>query len=391
MKRLSFIVVLMVVTLIGLMGCGSPAEETSHGQPNEEATGEFAADRTDALTTIDGSDTFFHSAVLDENGFFAGIRAMDYVELFEYRGFFVPRSVHYVPEDIVQAEIDSIVEWFQLAERIYDRLVEDGDRINIDFVGSIDGVEFEGGNSFGMGTEVVAGSEEFIGDFLTQLIGTAPGDTVYVEVSFPDDYWEPSLAGVPALFVTTVNFILGEAALTDADVAEHLSEDFGWATVDDVRAAIRGSIQESAVMEFVRDYIMNHVESAADTNLIPAALLEHFDQMAISQLTDEATRNDLSLDEYLADFFGYTEGIDEFLSMNRDGQIREISFHLLMQAIAEDAGITITESDLDDYFLEMTGSPDYSMFEEMYGLPFLKQASLSHVVFNYISSNALLE
>ena len=85
--------------------------------------------------------------------------------------------------------------------------VEDGDTVNIDYVGSIDGVEFDGGSTNGQGTDLTIGSGLYIDDFEEQLIGSHPGDTVEVNVTFPDDYSSENLQGQDALFEVTINGI----------------------------------------------------------------------------------------------------------------------------------------------------------------------------------------
>lgn len=86
--------------------------------------------------------------------------------------------------------------------------VEDGDTVNIDYVGSVDGVEFEGGNTQGQGTDLVIGSGSYIDDFEDQLIGAHPGDQVEVTVTFPDPYQNNTdLSGKEAVFEVTVNGI----------------------------------------------------------------------------------------------------------------------------------------------------------------------------------------
>ena len=85
--------------------------------------------------------------------------------------------------------------------------VEDGDTVNIDYVGSIDGVEFDGENTQGMGTDLVIGSGLYIDDFEEQLIGAHPGDQVDVYATFPEDYGVEDLNGKEALFKVTVNGI----------------------------------------------------------------------------------------------------------------------------------------------------------------------------------------
>ena len=85
--------------------------------------------------------------------------------------------------------------------------VEDGDTVNIDYVGSIDGVEFDGGSTNGQGTDLTIGSGLYIDDFEEQLIGSHPEDTVEVNVTFPDDYSSEDLQGQDALFEVTINGI----------------------------------------------------------------------------------------------------------------------------------------------------------------------------------------
>ena len=85
--------------------------------------------------------------------------------------------------------------------------IENGDTVNIDYVGSIDGVEFSGGNTYGYGADLVIGSGTYIDDFEEQLIGAHPGDTVEVNVTFPEDYGNEELNGKDALFEVTINGI----------------------------------------------------------------------------------------------------------------------------------------------------------------------------------------
>lgn len=86
--------------------------------------------------------------------------------------------------------------------------VEDGDTVNIDYVGSVDGVEFDGGSTQGNGADLTIGSGRYIDDFEEQLIGAHPGDEVEVYVTFPDPYQNNTdLSGKEALFEVTINGI----------------------------------------------------------------------------------------------------------------------------------------------------------------------------------------
>lgn len=85
--------------------------------------------------------------------------------------------------------------------------VKSGDTVNIDYVGSIDGVEFAGGNTQGMGTDLTIGSRSYIDDFEEQLIGYHPGDKVMVTATFPENYGKDDLNGKDAVFEVVINGI----------------------------------------------------------------------------------------------------------------------------------------------------------------------------------------
>ncbi len=113
-------------------------------------------------------------------------------------------------DDTDEATTESVTESAE-AESTYSTdtslTVADGDTVNIDYVGSIDGVEFSGGSTNGAGTDLVIGSGSYIDDFEEQLIGAHPGDTVDVTVTFPEDYGVDDLNGQEALFEVTINGI----------------------------------------------------------------------------------------------------------------------------------------------------------------------------------------
>lgn len=114
----------------------------------------------------------------------------------------------------------------------------DGDTVNIDYVGSVDGVEFENGSTQNMGTSVTIGVTSYIDDFLEQLIDRLPGENFDIEVTFPDPYPNnPDLSGKDAVFNVTINYITETVApeLTDEFISENLTATYGWTTVEEIR------------------------------------------------------------------------------------------------------------------------------------------------------------
>lgn len=119
---------------------------------------------------------------------------------------------------------------------------ENGDTVVIDFVGSVDGVEFEGGKGSNHSLEL--GSGQFIPGFEEQLVGTKAGETVEVKVTFPENYQAEDLAGKEALFVTTVNEVKAkELPELDDELAKDIDEEVE--TLDELKAKFRKELEES--------------------------------------------------------------------------------------------------------------------------------------------------
>lgn len=390
-KKMLILGLLAIMALLVMAACGGNSSNgNGAGGLEREQFGGTAGSNEAANSGGAGfmASDFFFSDGLDENGFWQGIAVLDYVEMFNYQAFPIPADVYRVSDDLIQNIIDDILSDHVAFERITDRLVEYGDHINIDFVGSVDGVEFSGGNTFGRGTYVTAGSPEFIDDFLHQVIGHMPGSVVNVEVTFPDNYHEASLAGAQALFVTTINYIAGEstrAELTDEFVQNNFFHLDGIETADDLIEDIHNVLQNNAIMGYLYDYLMTQVTVRS----IPPSVMRHHEQSMLYQATQQAMQFGMDLETFLSaqDF----ESVDDFLEENRESLEMHARLSLVLQAVAEDAGIaTLTADDLSVFFLEEMGIADITMFEEMYGLPWLKQFVRGEKVLVYIRERVVV-
>ena len=388
--------IVIVSSLLILSACGGTdqpqeTDETILATLNyeENTNNEENANIDEPNINIPDGDNFLYSYGLDENGFFAGITALNYVEMFNHAGLPIPRDVHYIPNEIIQGDINSILGFFSESTQLFDRPVVHGDTINIDFVGSVDGVEFAGGNTLGMGMEVTIGVTQFIDDFLYQLIGAMPGDVVNVEVTFPDSYpQEPSLEGAEALFITTVNFIIETTTpeLTDAFVEENLAPFFGWLTVEDMKEGIKNEIQGEFLRDFVKDFVTNQVV----VHSIPEAIIRYQENHMINGSKMSAAELGIGFNEFILMHFGAND-IEELIALQHDAIVEQATLDIIIQAIAEDAGIRVSRDDIANFFMTALGIDDYSEFEEIYGLPFLKRVVLSEIVLDYLLENAVFE
>lgn len=221
----------------------------------------------------DNSKPFANSDGITEKGFWEGIKALKYVKLCDYSAITIPGESRVITDDAVQAEIDDALKDYTTTEQVTDRAVVDGDSVNIDYVGSVDGVEFEGGNTKGTGTNVVIGETNYIDDFLQQLIGHKPGESFDVKVTFPEAYSEATLSGKDAVFAVTVNYIKVTSVpeLTDAFVSEKLSASNGWKTVAEMKASILSNLQDAAITKYIQDYVVENTTVKS----LPKAILEY--------------------------------------------------------------------------------------------------------------------
>lgn len=219
-----------------LAGCNSAS--SSSGSTSASGSASASASASASSSTSAGAESIDYSKGLAENGHIDGVTALDYVTLpADYAAIPLAAGTADVSDEDVQAQIDSIMAQYAKPEQITDRAIEDGDQVNIDYSGSIDGEKFDGGTASSQ--SVLAGSAQFIDDFLTQIIGHTPGETFDVEVTFPDPYENnPDLAGKDAVFEVTINYIEGEditPEFNDDFVKENLTASYGWESADDVR------------------------------------------------------------------------------------------------------------------------------------------------------------
>jgi trigger factor len=359
----------LVVLLVSLSACGVDDSSLSNGNGEDESS-------------------FSYSGGIDENGFWEGLTAVDYVELYNYSAFPVPSTVYAISDSAVQDEITAILDYYSATEQITDQTTQDGDTVNIDYIGSVDGVEFDGGNTDGAGTEVTIGVTSYIDDFLEQLIGHYPGDTFDVNVTFPEDYGVDNLNGKDAVFVTTVNYIVKTVTpeFNDAFVADNLALDYGYATVSEMRDSIYADLQKTAI----QNYIYEHLTTAVTVSGIPESLIEYQQNAMLQYYQEYADSYGVSLDEFLVSYVGVASA-DELIETNAESNRQEAQCSLVIQAIAEDAKISVTNEDVANYFERQMGSADYSEYEVSYGLPYLKQAVLSERVMDYLSEHTVLE
>lgn len=308
----------------------------------------------------DTSNTFNRSSAFDDNGYWKDVKASEYVTVPELS------SITIKQEDI-EAEKAVFLSSYPDTKEVKDRAVADGDTVNIDYVGSVDGVEFEGGSTNGAGTTVTIGVTSYIDGFLDQLVGHFPGETFDINVTFPDPYENNTdLSGKAAVFKITINYIAESVLPTwnDEFVANNLSAGYGWATTADAEEAIKSHLAE--------EYVFKNSEFLKD---VPDAIIEYQVDSMLEYYKTYATYYGLELEDFVKNYFS-VESLDAFKADYREEALETAQFYLIYQAYAEKLNYVAGEADIKAYFRDMNpeaeNPEDYSEYEKNFGLPYLK-------------------
>lgn len=337
-----------------------------------------------ALRTTSDSD---FSAGLTTDGKIDGVNVKDALTLADYANISIPADEVAATNEEVTDDINSTLESYKEASTDPSLEIKDGDEVNIDYVGTIDGVEFEGGNSNGAGYDLTIGSGSFVDDFEEQLIGHKPGENVTVEVTFPEDYDGEDVAGKDASFAVTINSISVLPELTDEFVAENLSDE-GVSTADEYRASVENRFYEEHLEEYLTNYIIDNstVKSYPSSYLKKLrASTKHNDEYMVQYYNQMFSSYGASMYENPWDLRG--DEISNELSYEKELRTRAketAKEAMVYQAIFEDAGLTI---DMDTVLAEMTeenGEEYVTNMKETYGEGYMAQGEIRQAVIDYL-------
>lgn len=270
------------------------------------------------------------------------------VTLGEYKGIEVEKQEVTVSDEEVEAEINKERENNAREISVEDRPVADGDIAYIDFEGFVDGEAFEGGK--GEDYALTIGSHSFIDTFEEQLIGKNIGEQVDVNVTFPEEYHAPDLAGKPALFKVTINGIkTKELPELDDDFAQDVSE---FDTMDEYKADVRKKLEERREKEAnnaKEDAVIAKIVENA-TMEIPAPMLDTQVRQMVNDFAQRLQMQGLSFEQYMQ-FTGATP--EQLLEQMKPQAQERIESRLVLEAIVKAENIEATEEDFQEEMSKM--------------------------------------
>lgn len=265
-------------------------------------------------------------------------------------------------KEVTDAEVDEKIERERnnLAELVLkeDAAVE-GDTVVIDFVGSVDGVEFDGGKGDNFSLEL--GSGQFIPGFEDQLVGKKAGETVKVNVTFPEDYQSADLAGKDATFVTTIHEVKAkEVPELDDELAKDIDEEVE--TLDELKAKYRKELEatkETAYNDAVEAAAIDLAVANAEIVELPEEMIHDEVQRAMQEFMGNMQRQGISSEMY----FQLTGTTEEDLRKQYEADAdKRVKTNLVIEAVAKAEGFEATDEEIEKEISDL--ATEYKMEAE---------------------------
>lgn len=274
--------------------------------------------------------------------FTAEVAVKPEVTLGDYKGIEVGKVITEVTDEDLNAELDKIREQQSRVVSVEDKAAENGDIVVIDFEGFQDGEAFEGGK--GTDYPLTLGSHSFIDTFEEQLVGKKAGDETEVNVTFPEDYQEESLAGKPAMFKVTVKEVkVKELPELDDDFAQDVSE---FDTLAEYKEDVKKNLlerREKTAKDAKEDAVIEKIVENAQMEIPEAMVRTQMNQMA-NDFAQRIQGQGISMEQY----FQFT-GLDnaKFGEQIRPQALKRIQSRLVLEAIAKAENIEVSEDELN--------------------------------------------
>lgn len=308
MKRVAATILAAVLAATSLVGCGSGSEENlSKVDPEKYVT-----------------------------------------KLGEYKGMQLTGSATEITDEYLESYIDYMLENSKQPVAITeDRPVQTGDVVNIDYVGKKDGVAFDGGTA--QGYDLTIGSGSFIEGFEDGLIGAKAGETLDLNLTFPENYPAEDLAGQAVVFTVTVNTIgeLVRPELTD-EYVQSLGMDY-CQNVEEFYDVVRQSLEDSANAtlenELQTQVIEKLMEICEFTEEVPEEMFNYYKEQIDANFVNSASAVGMEKADYITQYYGMTE--EQYNTEIETGALNSARQAIVCAMIAEKEGIEVTEEELN--------------------------------------------
>ena len=273
------------------------------------------------------------------------------VKISAYKGMKIKEYAYNVKDEEVDAEITRLLDRNARKVPVEDRAAQNGDVANIDFVGTVDGVKFDGGEA--QGFDLTLGSGQFIPGFEDQVVGMNIGETKDVNVQFPENYQAENLKGKPAVFSVKLNSLQGKELpeLNDAFIKDATGSE----TVEAYKAKTKERLQKNADRKATDDTensILEAIAANAEAE-IPQAMIETEINSLVQKFEYQLMYQGLKLQDYL-DFLKVS--LADFRKNYEEQAKKNVLNQLVISQLIKDENIQATEEEVDAKVAEQAAS-----------------------------------
>ncbi len=323
----------------------------------------------------------------------------EYLTLGDYTGLDIEVDAAVVTDEQVQNSIDSIVSYYNTnmvePEHITTGTTKDGDVINLDYSGALDGTAFEGGTATSQTYTV--GSGRFISDLDEQLAGLEVGKEYELKCTFPDDYTNnPDLAGKETVFTVTVNYIEGDKDEYEwGDEFVNLYTNGEYTSADDYRKFIETELISKAQSDQQTEY-----ENALWNKIIENSTIASYPEEKLSGIADDYYNYYVQYFTYYASLYGmdmasflsgmYNMTTDDLTEECQAMAKQEVGYIMAACEIFKDLGMTLTDEEYNTRAQDtaaQNGFDSAAAFIEQYGEEYVRESFIFDIVSDYIVEN----
>ena len=315
-------------------------------------------------------------------------KALDYVTLGQYTGFTLQGQSTEVTDDEVMASLNSSIGTDYYTE-VTDRPVQEGDVVNIDYTGKKDGKAFDGGTASGY--DLTIGSNTFIDGFEDGLIGANTGDTLDLNLTFPDNYYSEDLAGQDVVFTVTINSIREFPEITDDLINEITGGSY--TTVDDYKTYLKDQLvqqKEDARESAIRSQILTKLMDTCTVDSDPDGLSDYYTALYKRQYQTYASYYGINLKD-MVESSGMT--MDDFnTELEKEARV-EMDQELILEAIEEKEKLEISDEEYDQSVEEQAeklGYTDVDQFKESVDQEEFTRYLLMEKALKFVEDNSVI-
>ena len=384
-KNKILITAVAALTAVSMAACNSNSTpEATTAAETTAAAGETATESTVAAESVDPEVEKLENTEVPE---MPDVKDMGYIKMADLSTLTVettPKQV--VDDEMIDSQINSLLSSYK--DEV-DEAAKDGDTVNIDYVGTIDGVEFDGGSATGY--NLTLGSGTFIPGYEDQLIGAKKGEKVTVKVTFPEDYGNADLQGKDAEFAVTVNTVSRTPELTDEWLKKHAEDlETEAKTVAEFRDEQKALLQAQVDYSYNSNVRTEALQQIVDNSEIGMsdAMKDYAEAYVIKSEIDTASRYGYTLANML-DMYGMS--VDEFKEEMAGFAADYAAQRIVVATIAEEQGIKASDELIDKLAEEISGISGQKvnkvMLIEQYGGDAVKEEAVNNAVLQYIQDN----